>query len=104
VNEVRLIAARNSAIHTAEQTEIARFWSDFNHRHAPAISTNCHHDLTTGGLSLIQNARLFALLGIAQADAAIVFGGQVPIQLVASGYGHLAADEDNNPETEADAT
>jgi hypothetical protein len=64
----------NSSIRTADQTQIARFWSDFSytatppgHWHEIAISI-----AQTKNNSLTENARLFALLSLAQADGAIV--------------------------------
>lgn len=73
-NEVKLIGAKNSAARTSDQSQIAHFWSDFSytsmppgHWHLIALSiARARSD------SLLENARLFALLSISQADAAIV--------------------------------
>jgi membrane-associated phospholipid phosphatase len=72
--EVRALGARGSVTRTAEQTEIARFWAD-----DPGTATPPGHwnqiaqDVARArGLTLAESARLFALLNISLADAAIV--------------------------------
>jgi hypothetical protein len=74
LNEVKSLGAQNSAARTAEQSQIAVFWSDFSYTATPpghwqeiaaTIASNRN-------LALTENARLFALLSIAQADAAIL--------------------------------
>ncbi len=74
VNEVKAIGAKNSRVRTAEQSQIAVFWSDFSytamppgHWHEIAASIARARTNTLAG-----NARMFALLSLAQADAAIV--------------------------------
>jgi hypothetical protein len=68
VNEVKSVGEATSAARTADQTEAARFWGGTAHafwnRAAAAASRDRH-------LSLSDNARLFALLNIASADAII---------------------------------
>jgi hypothetical protein len=68
VEEVRLLGSATSAVRTAEQTEIALFWvepsADGWCRIARGVSANAHLDLW-------QNARLFALITLAMADAYI---------------------------------
>jgi hypothetical protein len=73
-NEVRILGDADSAVRTADQTEIALFWNDGAGTHTPPGHWN---EITQGlsaehGLTLLQNARLFALQGLAVADAAIV--------------------------------
>jgi hypothetical protein len=72
-NEVKSLGALQSETRTAEQKQIAEFWSDFSytamppghwHEIAAAIARNRN-------LPLAECARLFALLGIAHADAGI---------------------------------
>lgn len=67
-NEVKAVGRATGSTRTPEQTEIARFWADSAPVHwnriAVAISAENH-------LTLSENARLFALLNIAVADAAI---------------------------------
>jgi hypothetical protein len=104
--EVKRLGRVDSTFRTADQTQIALFWADGGGTVTPpghwlviaqGISEQEH-------LSLIQNARLFALLGLTVADAAIVswdhkyyFNNWRPV----TGIQH--ADQDGNPDTAADA-
>src|SRR5262249_18523566 len=72
-NEVKALGGRDSAVRTAEQTTIARFWADGagtatppGHWNVIARDVARAHDAT-----LPENARLFALLNLAAADAGI---------------------------------
>jgi hypothetical protein len=73
-NEVRALGAKESAVRTAEQTEIARFWADG----AGTVTPPGHWNMIAAdvaqqrGNTLEENARLFALVNIAMADAGIV--------------------------------
>ena len=72
-NEVQDIGKTNSTSRTAEQRQIAVFWSDFSYT---AMPPGHWHEITSKiaaerGLTLADNARLFALISLAQADAAI---------------------------------
>ena len=73
-NEIKEIGARSSAKRTAEQTEVARFWS------AVGIVTwnPIVRSLTASKpRSLVENARLFALVNMAASDAFVaVFDGK----------------------------
>lgn len=103
--EVELLGRADSPYRTAEQTQIALFWAD-----GPGTATPPGHwhviaqDLSRERhLSLLENARLFALLAIAGADAAIVswdhkyyYSNWRPV----TGIQH--ADLDGNPATAAD--
>jgi hypothetical protein len=105
-NEVKAIGEKNSSLRTAEQSEIAVFWSDFSytamppghwHEVAAVIARNRNS-------SLGETARLFALISLAQADAAIVcweakyrFNTWRPVTAIQH------ADEDGNPGTDKDA-
>jgi membrane-associated phospholipid phosphatase len=69
--EVRSFGSANSTKRTAEQSDIARFWygtagtftsAGYWNQIAQEVAVRC-------GDSLVQNARLFALLNLAQADA-----------------------------------
>jgi hypothetical protein len=68
VEEVRILGSATSAVRTADQTEIALFWvepsADGWCRIARTVSTDARLDLW-------QNARLFALITLAMADAYI---------------------------------
>ncbi len=71
--QVKALGARNSTVRTPEQTQIAHFWVD-----GPGTATPPGHwnVIAQGvsqqqGLDLLSNARVFALLNIALADAGI---------------------------------
>lgn len=107
-NEVKAWGARNSPVRTDEQTQIAFFWAnDVNGTHKPPgqlfeITKVVSQDRN---LTLEENARLFALVGLAMGDAGIVswdmkYGTDIdlwrPITAIRE------ADTDGNPATEAD--
>ena len=103
--EVKELGGVNSTSRTREQTEIARFWADGEgtvtppghwNRIAATVATARH-------LSLAENSRLFAMLNVALADAAIAcwdckfhFDFWRPVQAI------RVADRLNNPELTAD--
>lgn len=106
VNQVKALGGKTNTVRTAEQTQIAVFWSDFSYTSMPPG----HWHLLAAVISrqmqstLEENARLFALLSIAQADAAIVcweakfrYNTWRPVTAI------QRADEDGNPDTEKDA-
>jgi membrane-associated phospholipid phosphatase len=72
-NEVESLGARDSTTRTAQQTEIALFWADG----AGTVTIGGHWNqiaqavAVQRGNTLVQNARLFALLNVAMADAGI---------------------------------
>jgi len=74
LDEVRTLGGRGSTLRTAEQSLIARFWSDFSYTHTPPghwneIAAAVARDR---GLDERDSARLFERLNVALADAAIV--------------------------------
>jgi hypothetical protein len=95
--EVEALGARDSATRTADQTDQALYWAGASLvRIASTIAR-------TAGLSLPQDARLFAMLDLTAADANIncwndkaYWSSWRPITAI-----HLA-DTDGNPATEAD--
>ena len=104
-NEVKLLGSMSSAIRTAEQTETARFWADGAGTETPPGHWNsiARSVASAKGTSLSENARLFALLNIAAADAAIVswdskyeYGFWRPVTAIREG------DADGNAATLAD--
>ncbi|MBI2927915.1 MAG: phosphatase PAP2 family protein [Verrucomicrobia bacterium] len=104
-NMVKELGALNSSTRTAEQTEIARFWADFSYTESPPGHWNSiTRDVATRqGNSLEENARLFALLNIAMADAGIVtwdakyrYNFWRPVTAIRE------AGRDGNPDTVAD--
>jgi hypothetical protein len=105
LNEVKAIGGKTSAVRTAEQSQIAVFWSDFSYTAMPPghwheIAATIAQNRTN---TLEDNARMFALISIAQADAAIVcwetkyrYNLWRPITAI------QRADEDGNPATDQD--
>jgi PAP2 superfamily len=105
LNLLQAIGGIDSNSRTVEQTEIAQFWG-----YGPSTATPPGHwnqiaqSVAVGqGNSIEQNARLFALLNIAMADAAIVswdckyvYNYWRPITAI------QLADTDSNPDTTAD--
>jgi hypothetical protein len=74
VEEVREFGSRNSTKRTWDQTQIAFFWADGAGTVTPPGHWNriAQTVARSAGLSVHENARLFALLNAALADAAIV--------------------------------
>ena len=101
-NEIKEIGGKNSTKRTALQTETGRMWLYTG----PGTFFPLAIQLSAAkGLNVNENARLFALLGMASADAAIaVFDAKYyyefwrPVTAIRNG------DEDSNPATERDAT
>ncbi|HSF41692.1 MAG TPA: vanadium-dependent haloperoxidase [Thermoanaerobaculia bacterium] len=103
--EVKRLGRATSSSRTAEQSQIALFWADGPGTATPPGHWNviAQNLAEAKGNSLIENARLFALVGIATADAAVVawdhkyhYSNWRPV----TGIQH--ADTDGNPETSAD--
>ena len=106
-NEVKAMGAATNSIRTADESQIALFWSDGAGTETPAGHWNTiARSVATGlGNSMEENARLFALLNIAMADAAIcawdskyTFHNWRPVTAIRN------ADLDNNPATQPDTT
>jgi membrane-associated phospholipid phosphatase len=104
-NLTKILGAFNSTNRTPEQTLIARFWSDFSYTVTPAGHWNqiAQNVVTNRNSTLQENTRLFALLNIAMADAAIIawdakylYNSWRPITAIQQ------ADTDGNPDTEPD--
>jgi hypothetical protein len=74
LNQVEALGRADSTVRTADQTQIANFWGDGSGTFTPPGHWNqIAQDVSLAhGLSLAENARLFALLNIAEADAGIV--------------------------------
>ena len=72
-NEIKELGAKESKTRTPEQAVIAKFWADFSNTETPPG----HWNSIAAGLSrerkltLAENARLFALLNMAEMDAGI---------------------------------
>ncbi|MBL9126687.1 MAG: phosphatase PAP2 family protein [Verrucomicrobiales bacterium] len=105
-NQVKSLGDTNSTTRTADQTEIARFWLDGAGTWTPPGHWNAAAQAAaiSRGNTLSQNARLFALLNLCMADAAIAawdakfntFPFWRPITAIRE------ADTDGNPDTVAD--
>ena len=98
--EVQSLGAINSTTRTADQTQIAQFWN-------PAIWIAWNNIAETAALThhdtLMQNARLFALLNVSFADSAIAFyDAKYAYHLWRPVTAIRAADTDGNPETPGD--
>ena len=100
-NEVKSLGSATSTTRTAEQTDIGRFWSD-----QPILQWNraWRNISVDQGLSLSDNARFFAMLATASADAIIAcwdskyfYSFWRPVTAIRGG------DTDGNPHTEADS-
>jgi hypothetical protein len=101
-NEVKSLGSATSTTRTAEQTDIGRFWSD-----QPILQWNraWRNISVVRGLSLSDNARFFAMLATASADAIIAcwdskyfYNFWRPVTAIRAG------DTDANPETEPEAS
>jgi PAP2 superfamily len=127
-NEVKALGAATSSTRTGEQTMIALFWADGagtetppghwntiarnvalshappdDHRGHGRSGSDGHDDGRAGGNTLEENARLFALLNLAMADAAICawdaksrYNFWRPVTAI------RGAETDGNPATAAD--
>lgn len=104
-NQVKSLGGVMSATRTPEQSTIAVFWSDFSYTVTPPghwqeIAATIARDR---GHTLAENARLFALLSLAQADAAIVtWEAKYRCHFWRPVTAIQRADEDGNPATEPD--
>lgn len=104
-NEVKLLGRATGSARTPDQSQIAVFWADGAGTETPPGHWNsiARTVATSQGNSLDQNARLFALLNLAMADAAICawdakyeFDFWRPVTAIRNG------DLDGNPDTEPD--
>jgi hypothetical protein len=101
-NEVKSLGALDSTTRTPDQTEASRFWGATN---AVGTWSSLYRNIADEhGGSLADNARLFAMLYLASADAAITvwvdkakFSFWRPITAIHE------ADNDGNPRTAADS-
>ncbi|BCL35091.1 Ig-like domain-containing protein [Nostoc sp. MS1] len=104
-NQVKELGKKDSTTRTAEQTEIALFWANGTGTFTPPGHWNqiAQNVVANKGNSLIDNARLFALLDVSIADAGIAawdakyhYNFWRPITAIQKG------DTDGNPNTTAD--
>ncbi len=106
-DEVKRLGRVDSTERTADQTEAAIFWQAGPGTVTPAGMSNviAQGAVRRAGLDLLDSARAFALLNLAEADAAIeawdaklTFDWWRPITAI------RLADSDDNPDTVADPT
>jgi membrane-associated phospholipid phosphatase len=104
-NEVKLLGAAVGSTRSAEQSLIAQFWADGAGTETPPGHWNSIAQTVAASLgnTMEQNARLFALLNVAMADAAIcawdakyAYASWRPVTAIRNG------DADGNPATVAD--
>jgi membrane-associated phospholipid phosphatase len=107
LNEVQAIGSATSTTRTDDQTDIALFWADGGGTFTPPGHWNqiTENVSLAKGLSLAENARLFLLLNVAEADAGICawdckYADDTwrPVTAIRN------ADQDNNSATTADPT
>jgi hypothetical protein len=101
-NQVKSLGRFNSTTRTPDQTNAALFWLENSNYTWNAIAREV---VAAKHTSVIENARLFALLNMATADAIIsgfegkyIYGFWRPLTAIQN------ADSDGNPDTIADAT
>jgi hypothetical protein len=101
-NEIKEVGAKNSTKRTPAQTETARLWLYTG----PGTFFPLTVQLSAAkNLSVTENARLFALVAMATADAMIaVFDAKYTYEFWRPVTAIRNGDEDNNPDTERDAT
>lgn len=106
-DEAKAYGAKNSTIRTADQTQLALFWADGGGTYTPPGHWNeiAATVASISGKSILDNARVFAVLNIALADAGIAawdakytYNTWRPITAIRQ------ADLDGNVDTTADAT
>ena len=104
-NEAKELGAVDSSRRTADQTLVARLWASVGTPTSPVnISNNVTRDVAMArGNTLVENARLFALLNIALHDALQTsFASKYHYGLWRPVTAIRRAEEDGNPETIAD--
>ena len=99
LKEVKAIGRVDSTIRTSDQTELARLWQAVG----PIDENRSARSVVPPGNSLVENARLFALLNIAACDALIAsMDSKFAYGLWRPHHAIRLADSDGNPATEAD--
>ncbi len=98
-NEVKAIGRVDSAVRTADQTELARLWQAMG----PVDQNRAARSVVPAGNSLVDNARLFALLNMATCDALIAsMESKFGYSLWRPHHAIRLANTDGNPATTAD--
>lgn len=106
LNEVKVLGEKDSTVRTAEETEIAKFWAydrPDTFRSSGQWNEIAQEVALDQGNTLAENARLFALLNIAEFDAAIVaWDAKYAYEQLRPITAIRNADNDGNPDTIAD--
>jgi membrane-associated phospholipid phosphatase len=105
-NQVKSLGSSTSSTRTADQTVIAYFWVDGPGTASPPGHWNriAQSISASAGLNLEQNARLFALLNLAEADTGIAtWEAKVYFDTWRPMLAINTADTDGNPDTLVDA-
>lgn len=100
LGEVKAVASTTSTVRTAEQTEVARFFTE----PPPPWQWRNRNRFATASADLAENARMMALLYVASADAiGACFETKYHYQYWRPTSAIRLADTDGNPATEIDA-
>jgi hypothetical protein len=101
LNEVKAIGSASSTLRTPTQTQLALLWQAVG----PVDENRAIRPLASPSASLVDNARLFALINIVAADATIAgFDSKYTYNLWRPYHAIRLADTDGNPDTTADPT
>ena len=101
-NETRDYGRADSSLRTAEQTDIAYFWSEHAYAH---WNRNLNNLAIAQGLDTLDTARLLAMAHTAASDAVIAgFHAKYTFRFVRPRTAIPRAAEDGNPATDPDAT
>lgn len=99
LREVKEIGRADSGIRSADQTDLARLWQAIG----PVDENRAARSVVPCGNSLVENARLFALINMACCDALIAsMDSKFAYGLWRPHHAIRLADTDGNSETEAD--
>jgi hypothetical protein len=100
--ETRDYGRIDSTVRTAEQTDIAYFWTEHPYAH---WNRNLMKLATDRGLSIVETARFYAMVHTAASDAVIAgFAAKYHYTSWRPRTAIPRADTDDNPDTEADPT
>lgn len=105
VNEIKAIGGVNSTVRTAEQTLQARVWASINYKTLWSGAWNqvTRNVATSRKLSLIESARLFALVNTTMQDSVQTsMASKFAYSLWRPVHAIQLADQDMNPATDAD--
>ncbi|MCC7373209.1 MAG: vanadium-dependent haloperoxidase [Verrucomicrobiales bacterium] len=101
LDEVKAVGRIDSALRTAEQTDIALLWQAMG----PIDENRAARSVIPRHARLVDNARLFALLNMVACDALIIgWDSKFAYQLWRPHHAIRLADTDGNPATVADPT